>query len=89
MMIGGGESRSGGRDGRRMQLHGTVEANLIAAVNSAKRLRGQRVYAETVAHWTRLIEHARSHAHIEPGRDSAAVRLLVAELETEIRGRAG
>jgi hypothetical protein len=38
-----------------MQLHGSTEANLISAVRSAGRLRGQRVHSDTVNYWTSLL----------------------------------
>ena len=34
-----------------MQLHGSTEANLTAAIRSANRLRGRAIYRDTVAFW--------------------------------------
>jgi riboflavin synthase alpha subunit len=42
-----------------MQLHGTVQTNLEAAVRSARRLRGHPVHGDTLAYWTDLLHQAR------------------------------
>lgn len=64
-----------------MRIEGTVRANLIAAVASARRWRGRPVHKDTVDHWLRLLEHGRM-IHRHPFGE--AVGDLVTELETEI-----
>lgn len=76
-----------------MELHGTIEQNLISAVRSAKRLRGQPVHRETVEHWTLVL--ARAESELSSGALSGQQDLtrLVSELQTELvvreRWRAG
>ena len=41
-----------------MELDGTLEKNLVAAIGSAKRLRTRSVHADTIAHWTYVLELA-------------------------------
>jgi hypothetical protein len=64
-----------------MRIEGSVRANLIAALASARRWRGRSVHKDTVAHWRLLIDHAR-HANGQPSGE--AVGDLVTELETEM-----
>lgn len=64
-----------------MQIEGTVRANLIAAVASARRWRGRPVHKDTINHWRLLIDHARRGSGQPWGE---AVNDLVAELETEM-----
>jgi hypothetical protein len=64
-----------------MRIEGTVRANLIAAVASARRWRGQRVHKDTADHWRRLLDYARL---IDRQPCGEAVGDLVSELETEI-----
>lgn len=45
-----------------MELHGSLGDNLKAALQSAKRLRGTQVHAETLAFWHQLLDHARRQA---------------------------
>ena len=42
-----------------MRIEGSIRANLIAAVASARRLRGRPVHGDTIAYWRQLLEHAR------------------------------
>ena len=42
-----------------MRIEGSVRSNLIAAVASARRWRGQTVHKDTVDHWKRLLEYGR------------------------------
>ena len=60
-----------------MRIEGTVRANLIAAIASARRWKGRPVHKDTIDHWRRLLEHGR-----RPCGES--VNDLVAELETEM-----
>lgn len=61
-----------------MKIEGTIRANLLAAIASARRLRGQPVHDDTLEHWRRLIEHA---------RNGACEADLLGELEAELAGR--
>ena len=72
-----------------MKLHGSVEANLTAAIHSARRLRGRAVYPETISHWARVIEHARREP-LASDEDADPVLVgLISDLETEIAERQG
>lgn len=69
-----------------MQIEGSIRANLLAAVASARRLRGKPVHGDTVAYWRRLLDHARRASTQLNGE---AYGELMAELETELaRGKA-
>ena len=65
-----------------MELHGTVEANLIAAIRSARRLRGHPVHPDTLAHWTEVLHEARRE--ITSATCSSTITELVVELEIEV-----
>ena len=65
--------------GGRLQIYGSVRSNLLAAIASVRRLRGKPVHADTVTHWRRLLDYARSS-----DRHGEAVTDLVAELESEL-----
>ena len=64
-----------------MRIEGSVRANLIAAVASARRWRGRPVHRDTVDHWRRLVDYGRL---VERQPSGEAVSELVAELETEV-----
>ena len=66
-----------------MQLHGTIEGNLISAIRSANRLRDRPVHADTLKFWTELITHARRELTSCAALPPEALRRLVAELELE------
>ena len=70
-----------------MRLHGTVEGNLVAAVRSARRLRGTPVHPDTVRHWTDLLDHARRALAETPASEKESLERLIAELETELASR--
>jgi len=70
-----------------MQLHGSTEGNLIAAVRSASRLRGHPVYADTIKHWADLLHHARRELSTNAALPSETLKRLVAELEVELTRR--
>jgi hypothetical protein len=72
-----------------MQLHGSTEANLAAAVRSANRLRGRAIYRDTVAFWSELVLHARRELSCSDALTSDSLARLVAELELEIDKRSG
>jgi hypothetical protein len=42
-----------------MKLHGTLAANLEDAIASAERLRGRRIYSDTLDYWAELLSQAR------------------------------
>jgi hypothetical protein len=72
-----------------MEMHGTVEANLISAIASVKRLRGHPVHADTVAHWSHLLHHAQRELATDGSPDRQALMQLVGELEAELAHREG
>ncbi len=64
-----------------MRIEGSIRANLLAAIASARRLRGCPVHSDTVGHWQKLIEHARKAGGAADGE-------LRGELEAELAHRA-
>lgn len=70
-----------------IQLHGSTEANLTAAIRSANRLRGRAVYRDTVAFWGELVLHARRELSCTDALPSDSLIRLVAELQLEIDRR--
>lgn len=64
-----------------MRIEGTLRSNLIAAIASARRLRGQRVHGDTLNHWHRLLDHARQVAS-QPLPEACGD--LITQLETEL-----
>ena len=70
-----------------MQLHGSTEGNLISAVRSASRLRGQPVHADTIKHWADLLQHARRELSLNAALPSEPLQRLVVELEVELTKR--
>lgn len=64
-----------------MRIEGSVRANLIAAIASARRWRGRPVHRDTVEHWHRLLDYGRDVSRRPFGE---AVGDLVAELEMEL-----
>jgi hypothetical protein len=67
-----------------MDLHGSTTSNLASAVQSARRLRGHPVHADTLAYWTELLRHARKEL---AGGSTEPLEHLIVELETEIAYR--
>ena len=67
-----------------MELHGSIEANLVAAVRSARRLRGHPIHADTLQHWTDLLHQARRQLAANPANATETLKQLVADLETEL-----
>jgi hypothetical protein len=64
-----------------MRIEGSIRANLLAALASARRLRGSPVHGDTVGHWRKLVEHARKAGCEADGE-------LRGELEAELALRA-
>lgn len=67
-----------------MQLHGSIETNLVLALQSARRLRDHPVHADTLAHWADLIRHARREIVAD---STEPVLTLIVELERELADR--
>ena len=70
-----------------MQLHGSTEGNLIAAVRSASRLRGHQVHQDTMKHWSDLLLHAQRELSSSAALPPATLKQLVAQLEAELSRR--
>jgi hypothetical protein len=64
-----------------MRIEGSLRSNLIAAVSSARRLRGSPIHPDTIDHWRRLLEYGRLNS-IQPLCEP--VTEIVAELESEL-----
>lgn len=64
-----------------MKIEGSIRSNLISAISSARRWRGQPVHKDTMTHWRGVLEHGRRVA-AEPVSEPVAE--LVAELENEL-----
>jgi len=67
-----------------MELHGSIVNNLTSAVQSARRLSGHPVHADTLGHWADLLHHARrelADGSTEP------IQALILELEKELADR--
>src|SRR4051812_8619242 len=69
-----------------MDLYGSLVENLEAAVESTRRLRGQRVYSDTFQFWSDLLETARSVLATVIDVNSPAIAALADQLEDELRG---
>jgi hypothetical protein len=67
-----------------MELHGSVERNLVAAIRSARRLRGHPIHADTLQHWIDLGHQARRQLAADPDSETETLKQLVADLETEL-----
>jgi hypothetical protein len=67
-----------------MELHGSIAANLQAALASAKRLRGHLVHKDTITFWRDPAAQAR--AEIPERMRGAEIESLIATLEGEIAG---
>ena len=68
-----------------MDIHGSIAKNLSAAVQSARRLSGHPVHADTLSHWTDLLHHARREL---AAGSSEVLQSLILELESELADRA-
>lgn len=67
-----------------MDIEGTLANNLASALQSARRLRGHPVHADTLGYWRNLLRHARrelAEGSTEP------VLPLILELENELADR--
>jgi hypothetical protein len=70
-----------------MQLHGSTEGNLISAIRSATRLRGQPVHSDTLEYWSGLIRHARAELLSQAAMPPESLRNLITKLEAELGQR--
>ena len=70
-----------------MKLHGSTEGNLMSAIRSAGRLRGQPVHGDTLKYWSDLVRHARDELSAHSGLPPESLPRLLAELESEIGRR--
>jgi hypothetical protein len=68
-----------------MEIHGSITNNLTSAVQSARRLRGHPVHADTLDHWRDILDHARQE--LAKG-STEPIEALVVELENELADRA-
>lgn len=64
-----------------MVIEGSVRANMLAAIASARRWRGRAVHKDTIDHWRRLLDYGRHVSHQPIGERLGDV---VAELEQEL-----
>lgn len=70
-----------------MRLHGSIKGNLIAALRSSRRLRGLPVHADTLQHWTDILQHAGRELSSGVAIPREPVKQLVAELKIELASR--
>jgi hypothetical protein len=71
-----------------MEIHGSMRANLTAAVSSARRLRGHPVHADTLQYWSDLLHEARRELSGSASNDDHALGELMAELQATLADRA-
>jgi len=64
-----------------MKIEGSIRANLISAISSAQRWRGQKVHRETLEYWKQVLDHGR---RISTNPLGEPVGDLVVRLETEL-----
>ena len=67
-----------------MELDGTLEKNLISAIRSAKRLRGQLVHDDTIEHWTDVLQLAEAELLRDTIPQRQTLMQLVSDLRTEL-----
>ena len=65
-----------------MELHGTIEANLGAAINSSRRLKGHPIHPDTLNHWMGVLREARQELLTDGA--NAILQGLIVELEQEL-----
>ena len=71
-----------------MKLHGSTEGNLMAALRSAKRLSDQPVHADTLRHWSDVLQHADRELASGAASPRESVERLASELKSELAARA-
>lgn len=70
-----------------MDLAGTLVENLRAAIFSARRLSRHYVHPDTLRFWQELLHHARLKARRPGLAEVDEVRLLIAQLQSELAAR--
>lgn len=70
-----------------MDLDGSVQKNLISAVRSARRWRGQPVHADTLAHWMSVLTCAETELPSEAMLSQETLTRLIADFRTELAFR--
>ncbi len=71
-----------------MELYGTPEENLRAAIASVKRHEGHPVRTETVQFWSDLLQHCRAEKLRGPA-NGAVLDPLIGQLDAALAIRAG
>ena len=67
-----------------MEIHGSIAKNLTSAVQSARRLRGHPLHADTLGHWRDLLIYARQEL---ANGSTESIQALIVELEDELADR--
>jgi hypothetical protein len=67
-----------------MEIHGSISKNLEMALESAKRLRGHVVHADTLQFWTDLLSEARKQRRHAGGELGLILDDLIGSLEIEL-----
>ena len=70
-----------------VNLSGNILTNLRGAVQSATRLRGRAVHADTLEYWQQLLKEARREARLCEVNRLAPLEGLIRKLETELTDR--
>ena len=63
-----------------MRIEGSIRGNLLAAIASARRLRGRPTHQDTIDHWRRLLAYGRRVG----AQRGEVLGDVVAELEAEL-----
>jgi len=64
-----------------MKIEGSIRSNLMSAIVSARRWRGQPVHKDTINHWRGVLEYGR---RVESGPLGEPVAELIEQLESEL-----
>ena len=67
-----------------MEIVGSIANNLTSALQSARRLRGHPIHADTLGHWRGLLNQARQELANGSGEP---IQDLIVELENELADR--
>lgn len=65
-----------------MELHGSITQNLLAAIESSRRLKGHPIHRDTLAFWSDLIRETRARRSAGEGIDDREAEEAIAELES-------
>jgi ribosomal 50S subunit-associated protein YjgA (DUF615 family) len=66
-----------------VKIEGTLRANLLAAIASARRLKGEPVHEDTLQYWGELLKHARSESQLT----DESLAGLADDLEAQLAAR--